>query len=306
MGDKGLNQGEKSTKKLKKAIIKIILGILSIIISLLGGMSIGKNAVIKNINSSIVSNISGDNNNVSINNVEDLVNKYNDSLKTIASLTEKNDTYFADYNDLKKKYEEISKEADGKTAVTYKNCGLYVDSVQQQVATDKSVINVDGVSYFSKGIISALAGSDKKVSMDNENIYIGKVVADKVSLFSDKIWVIEKRNSYNNVTKTDSRGNIHANSLYLEYDSSYIIYNTNKKYKYISFILSIEKDAYNSSSVKVSLKDQDNNVLYVQEISKLSEPIQITDVDINNCSSLKIEISGNSGHCIVSDAYLYN
>lgn len=102
MGDKGLNQGEKSTKKLKKAIIKIILGILSIIISLLGGMSIGKNAVIKNINSSIVSNISGDNNNVSINNVEDLVNKYNDSLKTIASLTEKNDTYFADYNDLKK------------------------------------------------------------------------------------------------------------------------------------------------------------------------------------------------------------
>ena len=88
MGDKGLNQGEKSTKKLKKGIIKIILGILSIIISLLGGMSIGKNAVIKNINSSIVSNISGDNNNVSINNVEDLVNKYNDSLKTIASLTE--------------------------------------------------------------------------------------------------------------------------------------------------------------------------------------------------------------------------
>lgn len=306
MGDKGLNQEEKSTKKLKKAIIKIILGIISIIISLLGGMSIGKNAVIKNINSSIVSNISGDNNNVSINNVEDLVNKYNDSLKTIASLTEKNDTYFADYNDLKKKYEEISKEADGKTAVTYKNCGLYVDSVQQQVATDKSVINVDGVSYFSKGIISALAGSDKKVSMDNENIYIGKVVADKVSLFSDKIWVIDYKNCDSNVTKTDSRGNIHANCLYLKHNGSYTIYNTDKKYKYISFMLSIEKDAYDSSSVKVSLKDQDNNVLYVQEISKLSEPMQITDVDINNCSSLKIEISGEMGYCIVSDAYLYN
>lgn len=39
----------------------------------------------------------------------------------------------------------------------------------------------------------------------------------------------------------------------------------------------------------VSLKDENENVIYSTEISKLDEPIKVTDVAINSCSTLKVE-----------------
>ena len=107
-------------------------------------------------------------------------------------------------------------------------------------------------------------------------MYIGKKVSDRTSLFSDKIWVVD---------------------------------NTDKKYNYISFIISIADGSSNTNNVTVSLKDENENVIYSTEISKLDEPIKVTDVAINSCSTLKVEATTanyNLCYCLISEAYVYN
>ena len=66
----------------------------------------------------------------------------------------------------------------------------------------------------------------------------------------------------------------------------------------------------------VSLKDENENVIYsttlpvdITEISKLDEPIKVTDVAINSCSTLKVEATTanyNLCYCLISEAYVYN
>ena len=97
--------------------------------------------------------------------------------------------------------------------------------------------------------------------------------------------------------------------MQLTYNNSYIIYNTDKKYNYISFIISIADGSSNTNNVTVSLKDENENIIYSTEISKLDEPIKVTDVAINSCSTLKVEATTanyNLCYCLISEAYVYN
>lgn len=210
---------------------------------------------------------------------------------------------------IKEQNELLKNQLNDRSYVVYRNLGLYVDSSNISIASDKSQAVIDGKEYYAKSVIEGIVGNNKTITTDDNYMYIGKKVSGRTSLFSDKIWVVDKKNCDVNVSKKDSRGNNRSNALQLTYYDSYIIYNTDKKYNYISFIISIADGSSNTNNVTVSLKDENENVIYSTEISKLDEPIKVTDVAINSCSTLKVEATTanyNSCYCLISEAYVYN
>lgn len=293
---------EELKKKNKKW--KLIILIVTAILSALGGSEYKERKIYKNINSSVI----GDGNVVSFNNVDEFIKEYQETLKDNEKLNDQNTEYYNSYVEIKKENEALKNQLNNTSYVSYKNLGLYVDSNNVPITSDKSQAIIDGKEYYTKNVIEGIVGNDKSITTDDNYMYIGKKVADRTSLFSDKIWVVNKSECDVNVSKKDSRGNMRSNAVQLTHNKAYIMYNTDRKYNYVSFIISIADGSNNTNNVTVCLKDENENVLYSQEISKLDEPIKVTDVAINSCSTLKIEATTVSGacYCLISDAYVYN
>lgn len=240
--------------------------------------------------------------------MDEFIKEYQETLKDNEKLNDQNTEYYNSYVEIKKENEALKNQLNNTSYVSYKNLGLYVDSNNVPITSDKSQAIIDGKEYYTKNVIEGIVGNDKSITTDDNYMYIGKKVADRTSLFSDKIWVVNKSECDVNVSKKDSRGNMRSNAVQLTHNKAYIMYNTDRKYNYVSFIISIADGSNNTNNVTVCLKDENENVLYSQEISKLDEPIKVTDVAINSCSTLKIEATTASGacYCLISDAYVYN
>ena len=295
---------KKEKLKIKNKKWKLIILIVTAILSALGGSEYKERKIYKNINSSVI----GDGNVVSFNNVDEFIKEYQETLKDNEKLNDQNKEYYNSYVEIKKENEALKNQLNNTSYVSYKNLGLYVDSNNVPITSDKSQAIIDGKEYYTKNVIEGIVGNDKSITTDDNYMYIGKKVADRTSLFSDKIWVVNKSECDVNVSKKDSRGNMRSNAVQLTHNKAYIMYNTDREYNYVSFIISIADGSNNTNNVTVCLKDENENVLYSQEISKLDEPIKVTDVAINSCSTLKIEATTASGacYCLISDAYVYN
>jgi hypothetical protein len=296
---------KKEELKIKNKKWKLIIIIATAIVGALGGSTYEEKKIYKNINSSVI----GDGNVVSFNNVDEFIKDYQKTIEDNEKLNDQNTEYYKNYVEIKEQNELLKNQLNDRSYVVYRNLGLYVDSSNISIASDKSQAVIDGKEYYAKSVIEGIVGNNKTITTDDNYMYIGKKVSGRTSLFSDKIWVVDKKNCDVNVSKKDSRGNNRSNALQLTYYDSYIIYNTDKKYNYISFIISIADGSSNTNNVTVSLKDENENVIYSTEISKLDEPIKVTDVAINSCSTLKVEATTanyNSCYCLISEAYVYN
>lgn len=296
---------EKEELKIKNKKWKLIIIIAAAIVGALGGSTYEEKKIYKNINSSVI----GDGNVVSFNNVDEFIKDYQKTIEDNEKLNDQNTEYYKNYVEIKEQNELLKNQLNDRSYVVYRNLGLYVDSSNISIASDKSQAVIDGKEYYAKSVIEGIVGNNKTITTDDNYMYIGKKVSYRTSLFSDKIWIVDKKNCDVNVSKKDSRGNNRSNALQLTYYNSYIIYNTDKKYNYISFIISIADGSSNTNNVTVSLKDENENVIYSTEISKLDEPIKVTDVAINSCSTLKVEATTanyNSCYCLISEAYVYN
>lgn len=296
---------KKEELKIKNKKWKLIIIIATAIVGALGGSTYEEKKIYKNINSSVI----GDGNVVSFNNVDEFIKDYQKTIEDNEKLNDQNTEYYKNYVKIKEQNELLKNQLNDRSYVVYRNLGLYVDSSNISIASDKSQAVIDGKEYYAKSVIEGIVGNNKTITTDDNYMYIGKKVSGRTSLFSDKIWVVDKKNCDVNVSKKDSRGNNRSNALQLTYYDSYIIYNTDKKYNYISFIISIADGSSNTNNVTVSLKDENENVIYSTEISKLDEPIKVTDVAINSCSTLKVEATTanyNSCYCLISEAYVYN
>lgn len=296
---------EKEELKIKNKKWKLIIIIATAIVGALGGSTYEKKKIYKNINSSVI----GDGNVVSFNNVDEFIKDYQNTIEDNGKLNDQNTEYYKNYVEIKEQNELLKNQLNDRSSVVYRNLGLYVDSSNISIVSDKSQAVIDGKEYYAKSVIEGIVGNNKTITTDDNYMYIGKKVSDRTCLFSDKIWVVDKKNCDVNVSKKDSRGNNRSNALQLTYNNSYIIYNTDKKYNYISFIISIADGSSNTNNVTVSLKDENENVIYSTEISKLDEPIKVTDVAINSCSTLKVEATTanyNLCYCLISEAYVYN
>lgn len=194
---------KKEELKIKNKKWKLIIIIATAIVGALGGSTYEEKKIYKNINSSVI----GDGNVVSFNNVDEFIKDYQKTIQDNEKLNDQNTEYYKNYVEIKEQNELLKNQLNDRSYVVYRNLGLYVDSSNISIASDKSQAVIDGKEYYAKSVIEGIVGNNKTITTDDNYMYIGKKVSDRTSLFSDKIWVVDKKNCDVNVSKKDSRGN---------------------------------------------------------------------------------------------------
>lgn len=302
-------------KSTRPALITGILGIIgSIAAAYIGnnaGKTQGQQIILDNINSQIAI-VNGENNTVTINNVDELVNAYIALQEKNNILDDKNTSYFNDIAKLKdemanneKEIQSLNSQLSASPIISFSNVGLSIDGNDIPINTNNAMITVDGEDYFSKEILTNLITENKNLTIKDNTIFIGKVISGKAKLIDQ--WIVNSNNVDVTQSAIDSYGNTHANSLYFKNYSSYIIYNLNEKYSLLKFKLSISQSAYLDCTSVLIIKADDEVVYISSEVTKTTKPFEEIDIPINNCSLLTIEY-GNTWHndCILSDIEVYN
>lgn len=323
-----MKQNVDKPNEIKTAIINgkftICASIISAIATLIVGFFGGQIKEEKNVNNSIISaiNITGDNNEVVINDVESLIQNYlqlkleheelqkqkDDSASELAQLTEDiNQAYIL----MNSKEEQANKEIDNlkmqlndSPSINYRNLGLCIDVEDIPINIDKSFVAIDGHEYFSREIVDKLLPDDKIMTINDDTIFIGPVIANKAKLTDQYI----KTNSYCELRESakDSFGYIHTDCIIFSgyYGSSEIEFSLQNKYNKLKCNLSIYGN--NNEVATVNIK-RDGEIIESYEITKDTETIPINDLPINKCSVLTITKSGGFRFsCIISDAIVYN
>lgn len=68
----------------------------------------------------------------------------------------------------------VKNQLNDTSYVSYKNLGLYVDSNNVPITSDKSQAIIDGKEYYTKNVIEGIVGNDKSITTDDNYMYIGK------------------------------------------------------------------------------------------------------------------------------------
>jgi len=296
---------------IKAALITGILGIVGTVSAAIIGVYAGKSTEQKNIQNEIneamgdVVNIVGDGNNVTINDIKELIKDYQKLKEQNDSLTAQNTKYFDDLTNANKNIDELNTQVDSSPIFSYNNLGLCIGGEDISINKSNSMVTIDGRDYVSKEIMENIIPDDQNVTIKDDTIYIGKVVADKANL-SDQNILNKSMHLVTNYTGKDSYGNTRTNAILNGYYGENIIYTLNKKYSYLRCNISMSED-YSISGTTTITVSSDENIVYSCDINKKTEPYDI-EIPINNCSLLTIDFhsdSGNSG-CIISEAIVYN
>lgn len=244
-----------------------------------------------------MANIDGNGNTINMNSVDDLIKNYNDLVEENKILQEKNNQYF-DENKTSKERLEVLENAP---TVELKNMGLCING--GDIGINNAIIN--GTDYFSKEFIDNLVSDDTSITIKNETMFLGKVIAERADLFSQVI--IDQRKCNFEDTATDSYGNTRTNTLQVNYGAS-IIFNLNKKYSLLKFKIAIHTSSNKDSKCTISLFADDQEVKVISDLNKITtQELVFDDIDINNCTKLEIKSSGDQRvYPLIYDAEVYN
>lgn len=112
----------------------LITGVATIIAGFIGGMGYGKSSEQKNIQNEIhtamgnVVNIIGNDNQVTINNVKDLIDGYLKLLSQNESLLDQNSRYFNELTEANNQITELQSLTNDTPILNYSNLGLSIDA----------------------------------------------------------------------------------------------------------------------------------------------------------------------------------
>lgn len=250
-------------------------------------------------------NVVGNDNEVTINNIKDLVEGYNKLMSENETLKAQNSQYFKDYTEQKNINDKVTAQLSDKPNVEFEDLALCINGIDIPVNSKKSKMIVDGKNYIAEEFLKGFVADDQSFTEKNGTLFVGKVIAEKSSLFKQFV------NSSNNVeTKdiaTDSFGNTYSNVLYFYNDWNHnITYALNNKYSYISLNFAMSDEALADRHGTLVIK-ADDEVIYTRDsLNKKVEPFNIS-LPINNCSLLTIDFQSDlSCQCIISDAVVYN
>lgn len=291
----------------EKNITKIIIALISVIAAGTGGTIVGNNlAIIKQeeyFNSQIVE-INGNNNNVEINNVKELIDEYINLLNDNKILKEKNTDYFTELSSAKTKIIDLEHQSKEIPELSFANIGLVIDAEEVSINKDKSVVTIEGRQYFADEILKRIIPDNKAMTIKNDNLYIGKVVSDKAKLSEQ--WIVNESSCETNLICKDSYGNPRTAIALFSYYNGSIVYNLNRKYSYLKCTISMYEDCSMDSNVILTISP-DTGEAYSVQLQKTTEPYEI-EIPINNCSLLTISTDSerSSRNVIISDAILYN
>lgn len=298
------------------AIITGILGIAGTMAAAAMAKDQGEQETINQLNSQIA-NVNGDNNTVTINSVDDLINEYKELTAENKALVSQNTKYYDELeeaNNKIKEYEnqsaskvqELEQQLNDKPDVQFRNVGLSIEGEDIPINTTDSSVVINNRTYYSDEFIKSLISPDTNLSVQNDMMYVGKIIKEK-SYLSDA-WMMDAKHvsTLNNIT--DSYGNVHTNALYFSRDKCSIIYSLNGEYSLLKCNIAINDGAYMDQTGVLTIKADDVVVYTSPVLTKTTEPFSETDIPIGNCSLLTIEYNASSyyNECILDEIILYN
>lgn len=289
----------------------IITGVATIVAGFIGGMGYGKSSEQKNIQNEIqaamgnVVNFMGDNNEVTINSVKDLVDEYQRLQSQNKSLLDQNTKYFSDLSEANYQVNALQTKTNDIPEIKFNDLSLLIDVQDIAINKNNSMVTIDGRNYFSREIVESLISDGQNFTIKDDTLFIGKVIAEKANLFGQNVLNKSQHLQYMNTVK-DSYGNTRTNVIMNGYYRSSIIYSLNKRYSYLKCTVSISEDYYFGYTTTLTIIS-DEEIVYSSDITKTTEPYDI-EVPINNCKLLTIQFDSNIGSdgCIISDAIVYN
>lgn len=285
--------------EIKAALITGLLGVFSSIISLKYGENKGTQNVISEITTEI-SNISGNNNKITINSISEFIRDYelvkteNEQLRTL------NEQYYKQFEDNKNKLEII----DAMSNVIFSDKALVINGEDIVINKSKSMATIDGTEYLSKELAKKLLTNDEEMTIKNETIYIGKIIADKSNLFNEN--TVENGSRRESVL-IDSYGNKYADSKLFKRYGGIDIYSLNKKYSMLRFTHAMANSTALGFTGTITVRADDVVVYQADNLDKTEKPVCV-DVPINHCELLTIEYESGNVHtgCIIANAIVYN
>ena len=286
--------------KIKAALIT---GVTSIIVGLFA-YKIGAHNEIEAVQSQIA-NITGNENNVVINDVNELVKEYNTLLDKNANLENQVNQYLTDYQKVITEKDGLEKSLTDSPVIDMQDIGLFIDGEDKNINKKSSYAIINGTEYFSKEIVEKLLDKNMTLNVKDDNLYIGRFVSDSTSLFSCRII---DGNDYDLLdSATDSYGNNHTNTLKLNHYTK-ITYNLNKQYSLLRFKVAVDEESEGNKNCIISVTADGKPVQTTPNLDKvLTEEMPYNDLPINNCTRLEITCTGDSYiYPLIYDAVVYN
>lgn len=278
-----------------KATVKaaIITGICTIVAGAIGGAYVQNSYI-----NSQIANVKGNNNTVNINNVDDLINRYKE-------LELQNSANLQNYDKVSKENEELKKQQTNSPVTQLKNLGLFVNGEEINVNKNNSYAIINGTDYFSKDFLLQLIDKNSSINIKDDNLYIGRIVAETASLFEQRVISNSGAKSEENVT--DAYGNVHAKVV--KFDSNaQVIFNLNQQYTFLKFKVAIHENSNINREGIITISADGKLVYTTPKLEKVSTKELITpEININNCSTLEIKCASDYD-CIplIYDATIYN
>lgn len=209
-------------------------------------------------------------------------------------------------NNLRNQIDELESNNIDIPTIEYKDLGLSINGEDIPINKSKSMIIVDGKEYVSKEVVDSLIPENQNVTINDDIMYVGKVVSDKENLSTQ--WIVDQSSNLNfQDNLKDSYGNSHSNALLFDGYDGAIIYNLNSNYSLLKCQISISENYGINDNATVIIK-ADDEVVYSIDLTKKSMPIIEENIPINNCMLLTFEFESSFGRdsCIISDAIVYN
>ena len=127
------------------------------------------------------------------------------------SLTKDNDNYKKTNHEFLDENKSLKEQIDLYPSLEYKSIGLIKNGEEQTINKNQSVLIANGNQYFSRDFIDSLVGTDKSVTIKDDMMYIGKIIAEQASL--SKQWVMTKSHVDVGSNVIDSYGNNHTDAF---------------------------------------------------------------------------------------------
>lgn len=288
----------------------LITGVATIIAGFIGGMGYGKSSEQKNIQNEIhtamgnVVNITGNDNEVTINSIKDLVDEYQRLQSQNQSLLEQNTKYFSDLSEANYQVNTLQSKTNDMPEIKFNNLSLLIDTQDIPINKNNSMVTIDGRDYFSREIVESLIPDDQNFTIKDDTLFIGKVIAEKANLYEQ--WVVDSFDCDYEDAINDSLGSTCINSLVMWTNGVHVTFNLNKNYSRLKFKLSSYNENKNNVNGFILIK-ADEEIVYTSPVLNIyTEKIDV-DIPINNCATLTIIGQGKDYfRCIMSEAIVYN
>lgn len=294
-------------------VAAIIGGVCTVCAAIITGVLTqqhSKQEVLAEINAEF-SNITGNNNQITINDIGDFFEDYQYLKDQNQQLQQLNTQYYEQIqakdkllSDDSNQIEELQNQLAVSPIITYQNMELFISANKIPINTSNSVITIDGREYLSREIVDRLLPDREILTIKDGAIYVGPVISESANLFDQ--WVMQ--GYVDSVdTCTDSYGNQYTNVYRLQ-NNERVIFSLSGQYSQLRLSAAVQR-GYDEDDGIITIKADDTIVYTSSLLSYKTEPFTEVSIPINNCSLLTIEHNVSGYHddfCIISDAIVYN